>query len=280
MRMLSRASSALLVGLFFLAPALADATTLYCVSNSSTCTPSSSSSVSGAYTSALGTASANAGNATLGAKAAAVGVGASNGSQVATAAFSGYQITFSGPGGSTTTSLKLTLTGSMSGPVPPFSQETLTVSAVLTGSLGSATGNGSLLASAQPNPGFPMFGPPYNILTGSSGMLAGLPPIGGTFSTPTLSIVSGETISLSLSLTADAFCQSTGSGCSQIIDFSNTLKFAQSGPVFTLPAGWTANSADGRIVNNAFVNVPEPSSGALVAASLAGIVARRRRAAR
>ncbi len=51
-----------------------------------------------------------------------------------------------------------------------------------------------------------------------------------------------------------------------IADFSNTLTFVQNGPVFDLPAGYTANSLEAGIVNNRFTPadganvVPEPSS--------------------
>jgi hypothetical protein len=41
-------------------------------------------------------------------------------------------------------------------------------------------------------------------------------------------------------------------------DYSHTLTFPASGPVFNLPAGYTANSPDAHIVNNMFV--PEPGS--------------------
>jgi hypothetical protein len=39
-------------------------------------------------------------------------------------------------------------------------------------------------------------------------------------------------------------------------DFSNSMSFIQGGPVFSLPAGYTANSIDGRIVDNVYVGLP------------------------
>jgi hypothetical protein len=59
-------------------------------------------------------------------------------------------------------------------------------------------------------------------------------------------------------------------------DFSDTLSFALTGPVFNLPAGYTANSAAAGIVNNSFV-VPEPSSLLLAFFGLAAVVLVRRR---
>jgi hypothetical protein len=60
-------------------------------------------------------------------------------------------------------------------------------------------------------------------------------------------------------------------------DFGGTLTFATDRPVFDLPAGYTANSVDGGIVDNVFVAVPEPGC---VAAGAVGVMALARRRGR
>jgi hypothetical protein len=118
-----------------------------------------------------------------------------------------------------------------------------------------------------------------------SGMLCGTGFGGGTatFSTPALSIVSGDTILLDMSMLAQVSGQAGEPGPNERFsgsaDYLNTLKFVQGVPVFNLSSGWTANSADGSIVNNLLVAVPEPSTWALIAIPLLGLSASRRRRA-
>jgi hypothetical protein len=88
----------------------------------------------------------------------------------------------------------------------------------------------------------------------------------------------GDVVTVGLSLGSQSSCStflfSRASFCSAIFDV-DAFSFTTTGPVFNLPAGWTANSADGRIVNN--VLVPEPSTGLLVLTGLLGLAARRKR---
>lgn len=58
-------------------------------------------------------------------------------------------------------------------------------------------------------------------------------------------------------------------------DFGSTLSFPKSGPVFDLPAGFTAHSASGHIVDNQVV--PEPGTSLLVGVGLGTLALVRRR---
>jgi hypothetical protein len=60
-------------------------------------------------------------------------------------------------------------------------------------------------------------------------------------------------------------------------DFSNTLSFATGGPVFELPAGYTADSIEAGIVDNEFQPVPEPSPPILLGVGAILLLARARR---
>jgi hypothetical protein len=106
-----------------------------------------------------------------------------------------------------------------------------------------------------------------------------------SFTTSSISIVNGEDVSVGLSLSAYAECYAffssvTGGdlSCSAGADASHTLAFPIGSPVFNLPAGWTANSLDGSIVNDMFVPVPEPATGLLVMGGVLGLAVSRRRA--
>ena len=61
-------------------------------------------------------------------------------------------------------------------------------------------------------------------------------------------------------------------------DFYHTLSLPTSGAVLTLPAGYTADSAELNVSGNSFVAVPEPATWSVVAAAgLAGFAVLRRR---
>ncbi len=100
--------------------------------------------------------------------------------------------------------------------------------------------------------------------------------ISGDFATPPRTFQVGVPQVFGLELIASA---STNTSMAEPrfsrADFANTLAFAPGMPVFNLPAGYTANSVGGHVVNNVFLPpaVPEPS-GCVLACVLA-LAARR-----
>jgi hypothetical protein len=268
-----------------LAPRVAGAAPLYCVAvgvNSIDCTPQSASPLSSldVPTGVRGTASAVAGTmgaVSLGAQAIAADTTGFGAGATARAELSGFEVVISGPtGGTTTTSLNLSVSGDIDlfgGVGGDINHGALTVTTILAGSLGTASGQGFFIADICCGGG----GAP-TITYASGGILQNLFN-SGDFATPTLSVVSGETVFLSLSLEAQSGCRdSFGGPCGNSTNYLNTLGLRATGPVFNLPAGWTANSPDGSIVNNQLVAVPEASTRALLAVTVLGTLLGRRRA--
>jgi hypothetical protein len=102
----------------------------------------------------------------------------------------------------------------------------------------------------------------------------------GNIVTPAFNVQSGVPFLVKLELDTQAsvtgeFSNIAGLTAAANTDFSNTLSFPLEGPVFNLPNGYTANSADAGIVNNSFV-VPEPGSLVLFALGCVGFSACRR----
>lgn len=110
-------------------------------------------------------------------------------------------------------------------------------------------------------------------------------PVGVTGQTTAVSPVhqarSGDTISIQLilatfAIAGESFGSPAGSAAATA-DFSHTVMFPTSGPVLNLPAGWTANSLDGTIVDNHFVaSIPEPAALWLLGVAIAAGLMRRR----
>lgn len=97
--------------------------------------------------------------------------------------------------------------------------------------------------------------------------------------TSPLLVGAGEVITIGLALTVSASCSTDPLAIAASCSASSTARafsFPLGGPVFNLPAGWTANSADGSIVSNAFI--PEPATAMLLVGGLA-VLARRGRTA-
>jgi hypothetical protein len=112
----------------------------------------------------------------------------------------------------------------------------------------------------------------------SSGSLVGWNG-SGTITSPTFQARIGQAFEVELQLAVVADAQGPGNEfffSHAVSDFSHTLTFARSGPVFNLAAGLTANSADAGIVNNVLA-VPEPPAAWLALAGLALLRLRVRR---
>jgi hypothetical protein len=94
----------------------------------------------------------------------------------------------------------------------------------------------------------------------------------GTFTTPQFAVFVGSPFSLNLWMGASASVIPTGTfdhylGTAEA-DFADTMSFAQSGGVLSLPNGLTLNSAEASIVNNVAAAVPEPMCGVLLSAGV------------
>lgn len=101
-----------------------------------------------------------------------------------------------------------------------------------------------------------------------------------------VNILNGATYTLTYSLGVGLSLQGV-TNADVSADFLNTLKFTRSGPVFDLPAGWTAQSVDLSIIDNRFCPpgacvppVPEPSTLWLCLAGLGAVGSTCRRARR
>ncbi len=93
-----------------------------------------------------------------------------------------------------------------------------------------------------------------------------------TVATPlwTLPVNTPFTLTLQLNVAAEvSVILGDGYITSALSDFGNTLSFATDRPVFGLPAGYSANSAEAGVIDNLFATpVPEPASGMLAAFGL------------
>ena len=86
------------------------------------------------------------------------------------------------------------------------------------------------------------------------------------------------TVSFTLNVASIAGMNQDNSGLAESsANFGSTMSFVTNQPVFSLPAGYTANSVSGGIVANQYVQTPEPTSATLAAIALVIVAARRRR---
>lgn len=115
--------------------------------------------------------------------------------------------------------------------------------------------------------------PPGQTTGQNRGILFDLPLTGAPViaTTDVFTVPTNEPLQLELWITADSgavLSGDTSGSASSSVDFGHTLGFPDSGPVFALPAGFTANSVEGGIEGN---RVPEPGSGWLGLAALTSL---------
>lgn len=103
--------------------------------------------------------------------------------------------------------------------------------------------------------------------------------IDGVFTTPLRRVPLGVPLPLTLSLLTSAnVVTRDGDSADAESNFVDTLTLARSGPVFILPPGITAHSAQAGIVDNRLQPVPLPGAVMLFAATLPALVLLHRRA--
>lgn len=119
-------------------------------------------------------------------------------------------------------------------------------------------------------------------VAGGTGLFAGFsgPTISGSFSSGTGSFSTTGPNVVHVSIIAGGGASSNGGIATEFgrgnSDFFDTVNFPTSGPVFNLPAGFTANSISGMIVNNQWIGVPEPGSIVLSIVGFIGLAVVRR----
>jgi hypothetical protein len=184
------------------------------------------------------------------------------------AEFSGYDVVLSGPGGeSTLASLNLTFDGVATLLDEPGSAA-VSIGTRLSGPNGVVTDGGQLGTSV------------VGQIPQRSGLLSTWQGPGAlAVTTSSFLVDAGDVVTVGLSLQTNASCATEllppgapgGASC-RASATARSFSFPFTGPVFNLPEGWTANSVDGTIVNNAFI--PEPSTGLLLVGGLIALAGR------
>jgi len=200
--------------------------------------------------------------------------GAINFSVFASSSASGRydDMVISGPAGFVTTSINMYLEGSLIVAVPSLTAGSGATANVQVAMLANDQYVGTGLLSIGQN----ALSPPF--IGQALGMLTDWRAL-GVITSPSFTVPTNVPFSIYVSLQTgiggvgfggNSFETTANSG------FLGTLKFASDRPVFSLPDGYTANSADAGIVNNAFV-VPEPSTFTIAGFGILAALSRCRR---
>jgi PEP-CTERM motif-containing protein len=179
------------------------------------------------------------------------------------------EVTFTATGGSTATSIPVALNLSLDGTATSTGTSFTQWRAF--GGVTQEVGGSFDIGSEQDLTGTTHSG--TGIASGPTETLAvGSDTVSGTMTTNTFDAQVGVPRLLSLELLLTA-------GGTSDMEFLNSLDLPTGSDVFNLPAGFTANDADGIIVNNRFGStaIPEPSAMLLLATGLVSLVALRRR---
>jgi hypothetical protein len=188
-----------------------------------------------------------------------------------------------GPAGNVLTSLNLFIEGAVnaSGTIVPLNELEIDGSVHIDVHVEDALGNQYLGTGGDAVDHFGFDQPGFTTY-GTDGMLTNFPQSGaGLITTPQFIAPANTPLIVSLALQCqfkieDIHFDNTFDATAQS-NFPSTLQFNPDGPVFNLPAGYTANSADAGIVDNMFV-APEPSvGGALGLLALVNLRRTRRR---
>jgi hypothetical protein len=177
-------------------------------------------------------------------------------------------VTIAGPPGTFSTSINMTLGGSMTAGsfAPGTGHNAVNGTATVVFFVnGSNKGGGNLFITSTDGS--------VPVLQGS-GVLTAWGSANPNITSPNFSVPTNTPFTLSVELLTHA--DAAGAFSDSFIldantDFSNTLKFISDGPVFNLPAGagLVVNSADAGIVDNRFV-APEPSAKLLISLAAMG----------
>ena len=98
-------------------------------------------------------------------------------------------------------------------------------------------------------------------------------PVSASLSSKAVTLPTSSTLVVRMVLSGKVIASDNFSpgSASAAVDFSQGLSFPGSGPVFTLPAGFTVNSVDGHIVDNLFSTPkPDPSNYCTAGTSASG----------